>query len=136
MLEVLLLIFLCRKKMGPMMRAKGRNPFGYQFLLVALWAGGELSGIISGVLVSSDEEQWPVFVLTIIGAGLGCAVAFVIANAVSPIGTQRGFAVVPAMPVVPGPPGMPLAPAPPPAGMPPGMPPGGPPGYQRNQNYR
>lgn len=97
MLEILLLIFLCRKKLGPMMRAKGRSAFGYQFLLVASCLAGEFLGVMTGTALHVFAAvQVPAYPLALIGAVAGCVVAFVVAKSVPPIREQRGFEVVPA----------------------------------------
>jgi hypothetical protein len=83
MLEILILISLCRK-IGEAARAKGRSAGGYQLMLVAFWFGGEvgvglLGGIIIAVAFGGQEEDgvfWFVYILAILGAALGALLAF------------------------------------------------------------
>ncbi|HEV7404574.1 MAG TPA: hypothetical protein VGO11_16660 [Chthoniobacteraceae bacterium] len=86
MLEILLLIALC-KKMGSMMRAKGyEKPFWFQFFVPVCWFGGEVAGaIIYAVLAlsrggSQEGFDFMGYVAALIGAGVGAGVIFLIAN--------------------------------------------------------
>jgi len=81
MLEILFLIYLS-KKIGKIVEAKGRKPGGYKAMLVAFWFGGEIIGfIIGGAAVG---ESIGMYLIALIGAGIGAAVAFGIANNLAP----------------------------------------------------
>jgi hypothetical protein len=87
LLEFIILFVMCRS-IGTKVRAKGRTAIGYQFLLLALWFGGELAGAILGVITSlatGAEEPSLVlaYFLALIGAFLGAKIAFVIVNSLS-----------------------------------------------------
>jgi hypothetical protein len=95
MLEILILWQLC-KNIGVKLRAKGRSPGGYQFMLVAMWFGGEIIGGIIGVIVL--EGGLGAYLLAILGAVAGVVAAFVIVNSLAPIEVDRptgGFPITP-----------------------------------------
>jgi hypothetical protein len=98
MLEILLLIYLC-KHVGRKLRDKGRSPGMYQFLLVALWFGGEIFGAIVAVAVLGLEGAGG-YLGALVGAPGGATIAFVIANSLPPAAPAGppGFAVVPVPP--------------------------------------
>lgn len=83
MLEILLLVALCRK-IGEAARAKGRSAGGYQLMLVAFWFGGEIGVALLGAVVSylvlgpQDEDGLLCFmyVLALVGAAVGALLAF------------------------------------------------------------
>src|SRR4051794_21043587 len=59
MIEILLLISLCRK-IGDRAREKGLSPGWYKFFVVVAWFGGELMGAIAAEIASQvilDERQ-------------------------------------------------------------------------------
>ncbi len=81
MLEILFLIHLS-KKIGKIVEAKGRKPGGYKAMLVAFWFGGEIVGLlIGGAMVG---ESIGIYLIALIGAGVGAAVSFGIANNLAP----------------------------------------------------
>lgn len=94
MLEIILLFFLCRR-LGEILRAKGRSPGWYQFLLVVLWFGGELFGAIVTVAVF-QVDGLALYLGAILGAAGGALLAFVIANSIPPMTPlgPPGFAVI------------------------------------------
>jgi len=110
MLEIILLIWLCRK-MGALMATKGRRAIGYQFMVVGMWFGGEIIGGITGAALGAGgargELNAAVYLFAIIGAIAGVSVAFVIANTRPAMGTYRaqGFDVLTASGSSPPPPG-------------------------------
>ena len=85
MLEILFLIFLA-KKMGKIVEAKGRKSGGYKALLVAFWFGGEILGLIIGRAIVG--ESIAIYLVALIGAGVGAAVSFGIANSLTPAGPE------------------------------------------------
>ncbi|HWE94671.1 MAG TPA: hypothetical protein VG269_11970 [Tepidisphaeraceae bacterium] len=95
MLEILILWQLC-KNVGVKLRAKGRKPGGYQFMLIAMWFGGEIIGGIIGAIAL--DGGLGAYLLAILGAVAGVVGAFVIVNSVAPVGVDRptgGFPVTP-----------------------------------------
>jgi hypothetical protein len=77
LLEILLLIHLS-KKIGKIVQAKGRKPGGFKAMLVAFWFGGEILGLVIGM--SALGEGIGMYLVALVGAGIGAAVAFGIAN--------------------------------------------------------
>ena len=77
MLEILFLIFLT-KKIWKIVEEKGRKPGGYKAMLVAFWFGGEILGLIIGM--SALGEGIGMYLIALIGAGIGAGVSFAIAN--------------------------------------------------------
>jgi hypothetical protein len=77
LLEILFLIYLS-KKIGKIVEAKGRKPGGYKAMLVAFWFGGEILGLVIGM--SALGEGIGMYLIALVGAGIGAAVAFAIAN--------------------------------------------------------
>ncbi len=82
MIEIFLMVQLS-KAIRKMMVAKGRSPGGYQFLAVALWIGGEITGAV--IAASSARSQGDIYVGALLGAACGAALAFVIASSVRPL---------------------------------------------------
>jgi len=88
MLEILLIIHLC-KKIGTKIRSRGGSPGGYQALLVLMWFGGEILGAILGgvftAIINPHEEMFLLaYLFAIIGAVIGAATAFWIADRANP----------------------------------------------------
>ncbi len=81
MLEILFLIFLS-KKIGKIVVAKGRKPGRYKAMLVGFWFGGEIIGLLIGQ--SMLGESIGIYLIALIGAGVGAAVSFGIANNLTP----------------------------------------------------
>jgi hypothetical protein len=84
MLEILILFKLCRN-LGNIVRAKGRQAAGYQFMLVAMWFCGEFGGAFTvGIICALLYPDTQAFLLTylgaLIGAVLGAFGAFRIAH--------------------------------------------------------
>jgi hypothetical protein len=82
-LEILVLVGLC-KGMGALMESKGRNPLVLQILAVVGWIGGEIVGVIAGVvwhhLQHPDEDPgFAVYLFALAGAVLGAGFPFLIA---------------------------------------------------------
>mgnify|MGYP001613526669 CR=1 FL=1 len=87
MLEIVMLIFMA-KSIGRIAEKKGRRGGGYKALLVLLWFGGEIAGIVAGVLLMPGEEPvWP-YGCGILGAILGTLAAFSIAGSLKPLSPQ------------------------------------------------
>src|SRR3954463_3453341 len=110
MLEIILLVWLCRK-IGAIAREKGRKAVGYQFMLVGMWLGGEIGGMVAGVLMVGANPGGGInptaYLFALMGAAAGAIVTFVIVNSLSDkmLGSpQRGFAVNPGGPYQPPPP--------------------------------
>ena len=97
MLEILLLVYLCRQ-LGQTLRAKGRSAAWYQFLLVVLWFGGELFGGVVALILGIDGIG--MYLGALLGAAGGAAIGFVIAHSLPPVPAQGppGFAVMPVPP--------------------------------------
>ena len=81
MLEILFLIHLT-KKIGKIVEPKGRKPGGYKAMLVAFWFGGEILGLVIGMSVLG--EGIGMYLIALVGAGIGAAVSFGIANNLAP----------------------------------------------------
>lgn len=102
MLEIFFVVFMCRK-IGTMMRAKGRSAGGYQFMLVAFWFGGEITGAIVGAVVlagggSSGGFNGGAYLCALVGAAVGAGIVFLIVNSVSSLAQPPfvgGFPVMP-----------------------------------------
>ena len=93
MVEIFLLYFLC-KRIGAIVRAKGRKAIGYQFMTVALWFGCEFAGLFGGAIISGEVTALA-YVIGLSGAAIGALSAFLIARSLSPIGQDStgGFPV-------------------------------------------
>jgi hypothetical protein len=94
MLEILLLVYLCRK-VGEMMRAKGRSAGWMQVLLVVGWFAGEFMGAVLGVVLAGLDGA-PMYLGALLGAAAGATAVFVVAKSLAPAyqGGPPGFAVV------------------------------------------
>ena len=94
MLEILLLIYLCRE-LGKILRAKGRSAGWFQFLLVILWFGGEFFGAVAAVIIGFEDGP-AIYLGALLGAAGGAVLGFVIAKSVAPALPQGppGFEVV------------------------------------------
>ena len=55
MLEILALFYLC-KKIGKIIRAKDRKPFGYQLVTIFFWIVGEVGGVLFGNLMLMQQR--------------------------------------------------------------------------------
>lgn len=83
MLEIVLLIFLC-KKMGSLLRKKGWKPLFMQILVVFLWFGAEVSGAFAyGVYVmvtqgmeAAEGIGWAAYLWALLAAVLGQLLLF------------------------------------------------------------
>jgi membrane protein DedA with SNARE-associated domain len=84
LLEIILLIGLTRK-VGEILRAKGRRPGWFQFLTVVLWIGGELVGAVIGAIIAMTikADAWVAYPFALLGAILGAVIAYVLARSVS-----------------------------------------------------
>jgi predicted lipid-binding transport protein (Tim44 family) len=107
MLEILFIVFLC-KKLAAMARNKGRTAAGYCTLLVLAWVGGEMAGIIGGMIAFPTQGggfNGAAYLCALIGAGVGVTLVFVLVNALSSKLPQRaGYAATGGFPVVQRPP--------------------------------
>lgn len=111
MLEILLLIFLC-KRLGTMLRAKGRSAGWFQVLLVVCWFGGEfVCALAMMVITQNPNVDATIYIGALLGAAGGAIIVFVIAHHLAPLNVYDrptgGFPVA-----APGQPGGP-PPAPP-----------------------
>jgi uncharacterized membrane protein YeaQ/YmgE (transglycosylase-associated protein family) len=85
-IEILVLFRLC-KNIGLILAAKGRAKLPFQLLLVFLWFGAELAGVILGVIVEAiaSGEDNPSLLLAylfgFVGAGFSAFILFQIAKA-------------------------------------------------------
>jgi hypothetical protein len=100
MLEILLLVFLC-KRLGAMLREKGRSAGWMQFLLVICWFGGELvCGVAIVVFMQMAGSQEPgigAYFGALLGAAGGATIVFIIAHNLAPLNQQRPFSAFPVM---------------------------------------
>jgi hypothetical protein len=96
MLEVLLLVYL-GKSLGRILRAKGRSAGWYQALMVVAWIGGQIVGMLSGMMINgSDKVDGTVYIGSLLGGVLCVTAVFILAKALGPVGAEqiRGFEVV------------------------------------------
>src|SRR5215213_10313461 len=84
MLEIIILIFLTRK-VGEIVRSKGRKPGWFQFLAVVLWIGGELTGAVIGGIVGalSDSGMLFAYLFALFGAAAGAGISILIARSLN-----------------------------------------------------
>ncbi len=84
MLEIIILIFLARK-VGEIVRSKGRPAGWFQFLAVVLWIGGELIGGLIGGIVGAltDTGMALAYVCALLGAAVGAGISILIARSLS-----------------------------------------------------
>jgi formylglycine-generating enzyme required for sulfatase activity len=85
MLEILAVWWLTRR-IGQIVRRKGRKSVWYQVLTIVLWCVGELSGALLGWILTDAGEsgQCLIYILALAGAGTGAAIAYWIANSLTP----------------------------------------------------
>jgi hypothetical protein len=89
MLEIILVSLLVRR-IGALLREKGRKPLLFQFLTVVLWFGGELTGAVIGAIAEMGAGA---YLLALLGAAAGAAVAYAIARSAAPVVTPQVEAV-------------------------------------------
>jgi hypothetical protein len=89
MLEILVIVSLC-KKMGELMRSRGyEKPFWFQFFVPFFWFGGEFVGAlvcqIERSLKGETEAKFDLkmYVVAILGAVLATTLYFVVAKSFS-----------------------------------------------------
>jgi membrane protein DedA with SNARE-associated domain len=101
MLEIFI-VYRLAKSIGDKVAAKGHKRFGYQLMLVALWIGGEIAGMVVGIVlqlamaggVAEESETgfpWMAYLCALAGAALGAFIAFAIANSVAPVQNDDDF---------------------------------------------
>lgn len=84
MIEILVVIGLCRK-IGSVMRAKGRKPGGLQALAVVAWFGTEaLFGVLWGM--SGWEMSPMLYIGAILAGAMGGVSVLMYANSLDPLG--------------------------------------------------
>ncbi|HSI11968.1 MAG TPA: hypothetical protein VK961_07985 [Chthoniobacter sp.] len=90
MLEILVIVSLC-KKMGELMRSRGHEkPFWFQFFVPVFWFGGEfMGGLIYGIeraLKGQPTEgvDLKLYLVALGGAVLASTLYFVIAKSIPP----------------------------------------------------
>jgi hypothetical protein len=84
MLEYFAIWYLARR-IGDMVQRKGHKRRRYEFLVVLLWFGGELAGVVVGLYLGmasgwSDSGLFILLVAAYGGAALGAAIAYRIAD--------------------------------------------------------
>jgi hypothetical protein len=81
MLEILAIYWMC-KKIGSMLREKGRNPLGFQIMAVVLWLGGELCAGVGVAIVQAirhgaeTEPGLELYAFALLGAIIGALISF------------------------------------------------------------
>lgn len=85
MLEILALISLTNK-IGRIVEQKGYQSSGYKWSTVAWWFGGEILGVIIGLLITGGEQGLPAYIIALIGAAIGASIAYSNANNLPVIG--------------------------------------------------
>lgn len=85
MLEILVLLALT-KRIGAIVEQKGYKSGRYKLLTVVLWFSGEILGAILGTAMASgsSDAQCTVYIVAFMGAAAGAAIAYLIANNLSP----------------------------------------------------
>lgn len=85
MLEILFLIWFTGK-IGKMVESKGHKGGKYKWMAVGLWVAGEFLGAFIGAFAagSSDDVQCMTYGFALVGAGIGAAIAYAIANRAEP----------------------------------------------------
>ncbi len=86
MLEIIAAIYL-GKKIRDIVKEKGLNPTGYIIIMVVLWIGFEFFGALVGMLITEDEMG--AYVFAIIGAVLGAAISYAIADNAKPAKVEK-----------------------------------------------
>lgn len=81
MLEIIAIVFLCRHH-ARLCREKGYHPTGYVVLTVLLWIGFEVIGAIVGGIIA--YETTAIYILALLGAGVGALVSHVIVRGLTP----------------------------------------------------
>jgi hypothetical protein len=86
MLEILALLVLT-KRIGKIVEEKGRKSGGYKILMVGLWFGGEIVGLILGTVIAGGDPsaKWLPYLIALLGAVIGAGIAYAIANGLSPV---------------------------------------------------
>jgi Na+/phosphate symporter len=93
MCEILFIIYLARK-VAKIANDKGRNGFGYGFMLVGLWIGGEIAGALVGVSLvhgqlHNNQAGLAIYACMLAGAAAGAILTFIIVSSLSPIDVQQ-----------------------------------------------
>ena len=93
MCEILLIIFLAKKIAG-IANGKGRNGFGYGFMFVGLWIGGEVLGFIVGAVLfnAAGGDQNSVFLIygcALAGAAGGAILSYIIVSSLAPVDIRQ-----------------------------------------------
>lgn len=85
MLEILALLVLT-KRIGKIVEEKGHKSGWYKALAVGLWFGGEIVGLILGILIVGGDSsaRWLPYLIALIGAAVGAGIAYAIANNLPP----------------------------------------------------
>lgn len=83
MLEIIALVTLTRR-IGEIVREKGRKSGWYKFMTVMMWFGGEIVGAIVGAFIAAATGTGALitYVCALAGAGLGAGGAYLIAISV------------------------------------------------------
>jgi hypothetical protein len=79
MLEIIALIFLTRKN-GELAVQKGLKPGSWKLFTVLGWIGGEIAGIIGGVLIFGEDSLFPAILLAY---GMAISSYFIIRSVLS-----------------------------------------------------
>lgn len=90
MLEIVLLVVLTRR-VGEIVKAKGRRPGRYKLMTVLLWIGGEVAGSVFGGIVAALTDTGALFayLFALAGAAAGAGLSFLIARNVTPAAYDR-----------------------------------------------
>jgi hypothetical protein len=95
MLEIIL-VFMCARSIGKIVADKGRTRIGYQLMLIGLWIGGEIAGLVLGFALQGGmggDAGFPcmAYIFGLVGAAAGAGIAFAIAHGVSPLPSDDDF---------------------------------------------
>ncbi len=81
MLEILVLIFLCKNN-ASLVKKRGGTPWVYVLLTILLWVGFELIGALIGSLIFGDELI--VYLFALAGGICGAIISYMLAKNVKP----------------------------------------------------
>lgn len=81
MLEILVLIFLCKNN-ASIVKKRGGTPWVYVMLTILLWIGFELIGAFIGAMLFGDELV--VYLFALVGGVCGAVISYLLAKNVKP----------------------------------------------------
>lgn len=95
MLEILLVIYLCRR-IGARLQKKRRPSGWFKFFVVVAWFGGEfvggvMGGVVAAIINGPDQEPslLPAYLAALAGAGLSTAFVFFLASQLPDLRAQQ-----------------------------------------------